>query len=423
MLIILIFLLSVTPNDTLHFTLDEAIDYALEHNPEIEQLSIEFDKSHTKVGQARSAFYPSISASGGYAYLTDIPVIEFDSIPIPMGQSENYSLQISLQQVLFTWGKIYNAYKISGLGREIAELNLSRKKQEIRYSATNAFYGLLVLEEMVKLTRESLVQLKRHEDAVTKRYKAGLVSQFELLRARVQVANLKPRVIEAENGLKLAREGFKMLLGLDLSSEFKISGELKMTEEDFNLNELTDSALVNRIELKNLKKFEHIAKLSRSIVQRANLPTLVGGATYERKKPFSFTGNEWGSNIIFNVGFQWTLFSGYKNYYEHKEATLQLEQAHLAYENLEKGVTLEVKQAYLNFLAAKEALATSQENVGQAEKAFDIIETRYKNGLATNLEYMDAQVASMQARANYLSALRNHYTSRAEIHKAIGKEE
>ena len=423
MLIILTFLISVTGLDTLNFTLDKAIDYARDNNPEIKQLQIEFKKSQAQVGEALSAFYPSITARGGYAYITDIPVLEFEGMLMPMGKSENYSLSLSLQQVIFSWGKIYNAYKISGIGKKITELNLVRKKQEVRYSVTDAFYGLLVLEEMVQLSKESLAQLKRHERAVETRYKAGLVPQFELLRAQVQVANLKPQVIEAEHGLKLAREWFKMLLGMDLDLEFAVSGELTMTGEDFDLDELTNNALEHRIEIKNLNRVEHIAQLSKEIIRRTNLPTLVAGATYERKKPFGFTGDEWGSDIIFNIGFEWPLFSGFKNLYQYKEASLQLKEARLALENLEKAITLEVKKAYLNILAANEVIVTAQENVGQAEKAFEIINTRYKNGLATNLEYMDAQLALMQAKTNCLAALKNYYTSRAEIYKAIGKEE
>ena len=423
MFIILAFLLSMTTSDTLQFTLEQAIDYALEHNPNIEQLRIEFEKSETKKGQALSSFYPNITATGSYAYLTDIPVIEFDGMPIPFGQSENYSLQVSLQQVIFAWGKLYSAYKISDLGTRIAELNLARKRQEVRYAVSDGFYGILVVEETALLLRESLAQLERHAQAVEIRYKAGLVSQFDLLRAQVQVANLKPQVIEAENGLKLAREGFKMLLGIPLDREVTISGTLEMVEEEFDLDRLTENALENRAELKNLKNTESIAKLSQRIARRANLPTLVAGATYERKKPFSITGNEWGSNIVFNVGFEFPIFSGFRNLHQYRLASLQLKEVDLALDNLEKAITLEVKQAYLNLQAAKEAIMTAQENVGQAEKAFEIIETRYKNGLATNLEFLDAQLASLQARTNYLSAVRNYYTSRADIYKAIGKEE
>ncbi len=423
MLILMTFLLFSISPDTVHFTLEQAIDYALENNPEIQQLTFEYGTAKAQVGEALSVFYPNITANGGYAYLTDIPVFEIDGVPVPFGQSENYSLQVSLQQVLFAWGKLHAYYRIADIGERIAELNVVRKKQEIRYSVTDAFYGLLVLEETVLLSRESLAQLERHAQAVETRYKAGLVSQFDLLRAQVQVANLKPQIIGAENGLKLAREGFKMLLGLPLAKESAVSGELEMLEDTFDLDELTSTALEDRIELRNLQKTQDIANLGKTIARSEFLPTFVAGATYERKKPFSITGDEWGSNIVFNVGFEFPLFAGFRRTYRYKKATLALKEAELALENLEKAIRFEVKQAYLNFAAANEAIATAQENVGQSEKAFEIIETRYRNGLATNLEFMDAQLAMMQAKTNYFSALKNYYTSRAEIFKAIGKEE
>jgi outer membrane protein len=420
---ITLLLLSIMQADTLHLTLDQAIDYALLNNPEIEQLFLTYEKSETQVGQARAAFYPSVTANGGYAYITNIPVIELDSVPISFGQSENYSLSLSAQQVLFAWGTIYNAYRITDISKDIAELTLLRRKQELKYEVADAFYGLLVLEEMVKLSRESLDQLRRHTVAVEKRFKAGLVPQFDLLRAQVQEANLKPQVINAENGLNLAREGFKMLLGLDLGTEFVIDGDLEVIQDDFVLDTLTDIALRERMELKNLKKYRQIAQLGKQIAARANLPTLVAGATYERVKPFGFMGDEWGSDVVFNIGFQMTLFSGFKNLYGHREATLQKKEAEIAYENLQKAITFEVRKAYLNLQSAGEALGTAQENVAQAEMAFSIIDKRYKAGLATNLEYMDAQLAAQQARTNYLSALKDYYTSRAEIFKAIGKED
>jgi outer membrane protein len=423
MMLILALLIGMANGDTLNFTVDEAIDFALQNNPGIEQLNIEFQKSKERIGQAISSFYPEISATGYYAYISDVPIIEFDSIPIPFGTHENYNVQVSLQQVLFAWGKLYNAYRISDLAGDIAELNLLRKQQEIRYSVTDAFYGMLVLEEYVAQAQASLNQLEKFAASVETRYKAGLVSQFDLLRARVQVENLKPMVIESENALNLAREGFKLLLGMDLDNDFTLSGELRMVDEEFSLDELIASALQDRAEIKNLNKAEKIAHLNQQITRRTNLPTLVGGATYEQRKPFSFTGDDWGSSLTFNLGFQWPLFSGFSNVHKSREAALMLKEARLALENLERAIVVEVKQAYLTFLAAKGAIDAAQENVGQAETAFDIIETRYRNGLATNLEVLDTELAFRQAQVNYLTALKSYNTSLAEIYKAIGKEE
>lgn len=423
MTILFIFLACISSADTVTFNLDEAIDFGLINNPEIKQLTINVEKAEIGVNNAIAVYYPSLSMSGYFAYLSEVPVLDFDGMPIPMGQHKNYSVAVSLQQVIFAWGKLYNYYKIAEIQSDIAELTRKRKEQEIRFSVTDGFYGLLILEKMVILSEESLAQLERHEDAVEKRYRAGLVPHFELLRSQVQLANLKQQVIEAKNGYNLAREGFKMLLGMDMDKEVVISGDLDVKEESYELDELLTEAMEERIELINMKNYERIAERGRDIARKLVLPTIVAGATYEKSRPFGFGGDEWGSNLTFNVGFQFDIFSGFKTRYQYEDALLLLREAELAKENLEKAIQFEVKQSYLNLKAAEEGIDAARENVAQAEKAFSIIDKRYRHGLVTNLEYLDTQLAQMQAKTGYLSALKNYHSARAALLNAIGKEE
>jgi outer membrane protein len=423
MLIVFIFLACTSVPDTMQLTLDEAIAFGLKHNPEMKQMDIDVERAEVQINNAIAAYYPSLSMSGYFAYLSEVPVLEFDGMPIPMGQHKNYSVSVSLQQVIFAWGKLYNYYKIAEIQADMAKLTRMRKEQEIRYAITDVFNGLLILEEMVKVSQESLMQLERHEGAVERRYRAGLVPHFELLRSRVQIANLKQQVIEAENGLKLAREGFKMLLGLELEDELMVSGDLEKREAFYDLEQLMDDAMEHRVELINVKHVEQIAERGRDIARKLALPTIVAGATYEKSKPFGFGGDDWGSNLTFNVGFQFDIFSGFKTRYQYEEALLLLREADLAQENLKKAIQVEVKQSYLNLQAAEEGIAAASENVAQAEEAFSIIEKRYRNGLVTNLEYLDTQLAQMQAKTGYLTALKNYHSARAALHKAVGKEE
>lgn len=423
MSIVFIFLACITAADTMQLNLDDAITYGLEHSPEMKQMDIDVERAEVQINNAIAAYYPSLSMSGYFAYLSEVPVLEFDGMPIPMGQHKNYSVSVSLQQVIFAWGKLYNYYRIAEIQAEMAKLTRTRREQEIRYAITDAFNGLLVLEEMVRISQESLMQLERHEEAVEKRFRAGLVPHFELLRSQVQVANLRQQVIEIENGLKLAREGFKMLLGMELDDEFVVSGDLEKREEVYELELLMEDAMEHRIELENVRHLERIAERGRDIARKLALPTIVAGATYERSKPFGFGGDDWGSNLTFNVGFQFDIFSGFKTRYEYEKAQLLLREANLAKENLKKAIQVEVKQSYLNLRAAEEGIATAEENVAQAEEAFTIIDKRYRNGLVTNLEYLDTQLAQMQAKTGYLTALKNYHSARAALMKAVGKEE
>lgn len=408
--------------DTLVFDLEAAVDFALLNNHEIQSLTLEQDQAGYKVREALGNFYPSINVSGYYAYITNVPVIDFGGMPIPLGQHDNYNLQVSLQQVLFAWGKLYDAYRIADIGRSIADLTLKRKKQDIRCSVTQSFYNLLVLKEMVALTRESYAQLKRHEEAVRKRYDAGLVPQYELLRAQVEAANVKPRVTEAENGLRLAYNAFQMLLGMDLNQPFDLRGELEISEEEFNLDSLTAQALRDRAEIQSLERAVRIAELSRSLTRRTNLPILVAGATYAYEKPSGFSGTDWGSNVTFNLGFSLPLFNGFKTVAQDRQAGLAVEKARIAVEEVRQGITLEVKNSYFTFESSRELVLAARENLVLADRALGMMETRYKNGLATNLEYLDVQLAQMQARTNYLNALKGYHQARAVIYRAIGKE-
>ncbi|MCK4234237.1 TolC family protein, partial [candidate division WOR-3 bacterium] len=137
MVVLFIILAGISAADTVHLNLEEAVNYGLEHNPEIEQLTIDYKKSEIKIGDAISAYYPSLSINGYFAYLSDIPVFEFDGMPVPMGQHRNYGVSLSLQQVIFAWGKLYDYYKIAEIQSEIVELTLKRKQQEVRYAITD----------------------------------------------------------------------------------------------------------------------------------------------------------------------------------------------------------------------------------------------------------------------------------------------
>lgn len=421
MIMIIAFILS-TAGDTLVLDLDAAVNYALINNTEIKNLALDQEQARDKVREALGNFYPSLTATGYFAYLTEVPVIDFGGMPIPLGQHENYNVQVSLQQVLFAWGKLRDAYRLADINRSIAELMLQRKRQDICFRVTQSYYSLLVLKEMVTLTTESYRQLQRHEAAVRKRYEAGLVSQYDLLRAQVEVANIKPRVMEAENGLQLALNGFQMLLGMNLNQPFNIAGELDLSAETFDLDSLTMQALGNRPEIKSLEHAVQIGEISRSLIRRTNLPTIVAGATYAYEKPTGMTDNEWGSKLTFNLGFNMPIFSGFKTAAQVRQADLAIEKSRLAIEDVRKGIILEVKNAYYTFESSRELVAAARENLGQADRAVAMIETRYKNGLATNLEYLDIQLAQMQARTNYLNAVKDYHHARAAIFRAIGKE-
>jgi outer membrane protein TolC len=414
----------------MEFDLKAAVDYALEHNPELQQQRLELDRARSQVSEAVAGAYPKLSLTGSYGYISELPIMEFQLDPtqppvvIPMGRHANYALKATMQQPIFTWGQLYRGYEITDINYESSKRKLERKVQEVSCQVKEGFYGLLLAERMVELTQQGLDRAEQHLKTVEKRYRAGMVPDFELLRAQVQVANIRPQLARAENGLKLAQEGFKLLLGTPLDAELKLHGEFPMP--DFELPKLTDcltEALENRLELKNLNATIAMAQHRVLILRSARLPILVGTASYEYKRPFQFAADEWGSDLIFGLGFSLPIFDGFKTRAAIEAAEIDLKRAVLAQASYESFIQLEVKEAYLSFEAAQEAVEVSEETVAQARKGAEIVETRYQNGLATNLEVFDAQLALMQAETNRAQALCDYAQARARLELAIGKED
>lgn len=410
-------------------TLSEAIEMALEHNEGILAARDAVREAGAGVTIARSGFLPMIDVQGSYTRLAELPAIEME-IPVlgtqklQMGEIENYIARASLQQPLFTWGKIVNGYQIANLNVEASQEDYRKQKNELVFNVTKSFYGILVMRELVKLTEEAYKQTANHMDAVEKRYKAGVASNFDLLRAKVQLKNMEPQVIKVKNGLELAKTGFKALLGLPQDTIINLKGELDVdvgTQYIVPLQESIDYAKSNRPEVKALELRKEMAGKALAIAKKANWPNIALTANYDYKKPVYFK-NEWGTDWNITVALQMPIFTGFGNLGKTRQAKYQFSQAEHGLNLLKEGIEMEVRASYLQLEEAKKLVESQKENIAQAEEALSIVEERYKQGLATSLEVMDTQLAVTKAKTNWLQSLSDYLIAKAKLEKAIGKQ-
>jgi outer membrane protein TolC len=429
------------------FSLDQAIERALQHNEGI--LAAEAQLKAAKIGipVARSGFFPTITAQGSYTRLADLPSLgmpEYGMMQVPvfgpmgdtigftivpgiigaadfkMGNEENYTGRLSLQQPLFTWGKAWNGYQIAKLNADAAGEDYRKTKNELLFDVTQAFYGILALTEFVTLTEDAYSQVEKHVNTVKERYNEGLASRFDLLRTQVQLSNMEPQVVKVKNGLETARTGFKILLGLPQSTGIELKGELKYEPVNVNLNESIEKARAGRPEVMGLVRRKQMAAKALVITRRASLPNMVFIANYDYKKPLYFD-NEWGEDWNMTASLQMPIFTGLRNIGKVKQAKSQVSQTEHGLRLLQEGVEMEVRIAYLALREAEELVKSQENNVAQAEEALEIAEKRYGTGLATSLEVMDTQLALTRARTNQLQALSDCFVARAKLERAVGK--
>ncbi|MCK4352193.1 TolC family protein [candidate division WOR-3 bacterium] len=436
----------------LTITLDEAIERALEHNEGILVARNKITEAEAGVIIGRSGFLPKINIQGSYTRLAKLPSLEmaapeygelqvpvFNTLGIPtgytivpgvvgidtmafrMGEEENYLSRASLQQPLFTWGKILNAYQISKLNFEAEREDFRKQKNELVFNVTKSFYGILVLNELIKLTSDAYTQTKRHVKVVEKRYNAGLASKFDLLRAKVQLANMEPQVIKAKNGLEIAKIGIKTLLGLSQDTIIKLKGELRVgAYRNTPLQKCIKDAKANRPEIKSLQLRKNMTLKALSIAKRANFPNLAFIANYDYKKPLYFE-NEWGTDWNVTLALQFPLLTGFETLGKIRQANARVSQAEHGLNLLKDAIELEVRMAYLQLEESKRIVESQEKNIAQAKEALSIVDKRYKQGLATSLEVMDTQLALTKAKTNWLQSLSDYLIAKAGLEKATGR--
>ena len=423
-IIILIFYLLSLPcsaEEIVELTLEKSIEVALAGNKQILAAKERLGIARGELIVARAGFLPTLSLGADYLRLGEGQKISVGggSDVVVRGQ-DTYTAAATIEQPIFTWGRIKNSYRQASSSQRISEEDYRREKNLLKFQVTEYFYNLILAGELLKLSQESYAQMERHLRQVEKRYEDGLSSKFDLLRARVELANLKPQLIRSRNSLTLAENRFKSLLGFPSEREVRLPGELKYEATKIELSRAIEEALRNRPEIISFKEQENAALAQIRLASASNKPLLSAIYNYQFQKPYHWK-DEWGKEWNAMVVLQFPIFSGFSTRGKVLQSLSQLREVKYNSQHKNEEIELEVRETYLSLRQEEETIISQRENVDQAEEAMRIAEKRYTGGLITNLEFMDTQLAMTEAKTAYLQALANYQIAKAKLEKAMGR--
>jgi len=401
-------------------TIEESIEIGLNNNKKILAAKERLGIAKGELIVARAGFLPTLSLGSNYLRLgTGQKMSMGEGSEIVVRAEDTYSATATIEQPIFTWGRILNSYRQASSNQKMQGEDYKRERNNLRFKVTESFYNLMLAGELLNLSQESYTQMEKHLQQVEDRYENGLASKFDLLRARVQLANLKPQLIRARNSVTLAENYFKSLLGLPFPIEVRLQGELKYEPMEIELSQAISEALENRTEIISLKEAENIAIAQVGLARASNKPMVSALYNYQFQRPYHWK-EEWGKEWNAAVVLQFPIFGGFSTKGKVLQSQSQLREVKYSLEDKKEEIELEVREAYLNLHQEEETIISQRENVGQAEEAIRIAETRYISGIITNLEFMDTQLALTQAKTAYLQALANYLIAKAKLTKAMG---
>lgn len=402
--------------------LQYALAFALDNSFAIRQAKERIKEQEGVVLEVRSAQIPNVSASGGY---------QRSAVEVgPTGENRYWSFNVTARQNLYTGGAVSASVKAQKLSLDAAILSLQAVINDALLDVRTRFYTVLLSREKIKVQEQNVELLQRQLQDVKNRFEAGTVSNFEVLRAEVALANAQPALITARNDYRLAIETLRQAIGYTTTSEPNIAkvpeflGTLEFTPASFDLRSALATAREQRPDLQRLQKLATAAEEG-VIARRAGYyPNVALFGAYDWRKTAG-SSNFPGERDGWTVGLSstWDIFDGRATAGRVVQARSFLEQTKLALAESQLAVDVDVRRAISNFQQANELAEASKKVVEQADEAVRLANARYNAGTATQLDVLTSQVDLTTARLNQLQAYYTYNIAVATTRKAMGLQD
>ncbi len=410
-------------------TLQQAIQYALTHNPSFLAEKERVEAAKAQKDKAMSGFLPKISFQGQRILQEKLFTIEIPPFfpgdrpkKVKMDFTRNYQLGLSINQVLFTGGKVSNAYRSAKFNYEASKRELEEKKLELIYNVKRAYFSALLAKQVLSIAEEALKLAERHYKQVKALYEVGNASKFELLSAEVNYENAKPDVLKARNSYRLALLNLKNILGMPSDFPVELADELKVVDFDLELDEVIKLAYSSSPTLKRIAYQKKAAQALLGLSKASFSPDILLSMSYNwRFDQFSLKPSEWENYYTVSLIVSIPIFSGFSRVADLKISSSTCSALNYTEKAVKDLLALRVRSAYYSLLQAKQRYEAALHTLRQARESVRLAELNYRESLITSLQVQQAQLALSKARLNLSQALFDYNMALAELERVVGK--
>ncbi len=408
-------------------SLADAVNLALQRNPNILRAQKDLKAARGVVIQTRAIAIPKINLTGNFSAAQSSDVDMINTPAITFGTDQNWQSQIKLVQSLYEGGRILSALRAARLTKERSLLDYQTSVADTVVEVQVAYYDVLLAMQQITVQEASVELLTRELTDTTRRYDAGTVPRFNVLRAEVELANAQPSLIRARNSYRIGKNNLVNQLGFNVPKQaledipLTLAGKLEAQPYKVELPQAIAMALQRRTELASLRKTQALRSEDIVNAKSAYKPTLQAFGGYDaHNSQLSQNLSYEDHGAIAGVMLNWDIFDGRRTRGKVLEATARYERAGVDVDDAGRRIELEVRTAHSNFTEADEVLKSQEKVVEEAEEALRLARARYEAGTGTQLDVLSAQTALTEARTTQIQALHDYDVARARLERAIG---
>lgn len=435
--------------EPLKLNMDEAVAFAMKHQVKMKNAILDQKSSLAKNKEVTGLALPNLKAKGGINYApliagflvpnfllggvttyVDTPYWNMNEVS-KADKFQTFALQpkftttatAELSQVLFD-PSVMVALQARKKLEELAQLTVDMTEQELKAVIIKTYYDVLIAKKRLELVDKNVQRIGELEGEIRKTYEVGFVEKVEVDRITVTLNNLKTQQRNIRQLVEIAHMGLKFQIGMDVNQPIELTDELnddnigvELLSHPFDYN--------NRVEYKMLNTTDKLLSYDLKRYKLGGLPTLAafgnyGYTLYNNAKLFD-KGEPWQDNAMVGVQLTVPIFDGFQRRNKVKQARYAYMKNKNDIENLKNGLELEKENAQITLRASIANVDIQKQNMKLAEEVYNISKTKYKEGVGSTLEVMDAETALKEAQTNYFSALYDASTARVSLLKALGE--
>lgn len=407
-------------------TLDEALDLALRHNPDIAAARAVLEGAMAHEGTVFAGYLPAVTGTAAYTRQTGNFTPRPGLIPSsfrlstrPSHQSYNYfNFAVTLQQTVYDFGRTTGANDAAESQTEAARRDVETARQQVWFQVVTHYAAVVSAQETARLARTLRDQAARHAERARAMEAAGTRPRIEVLRAEAERQSSEATLMQALNDLRVAKTSLLAALGVTEPFDFHaVLADDELSEPSLPLDRAIEVALEHRPERASL--------LARIKAQEGVVRSLRGQWFPVLSAAASVTdaGTE-VTNLVWNwsVGVTLTvpLFTGLAPLYQVREAEAALTALRERLRSLEIAVRREVEEAFARMEDARAREAPLRAAVEAAREALALAEGRFEAGTGTSVELLDARAALANAEVSLVRGRLDLAVARAMWLRALG---
>jgi outer membrane protein TolC len=430
--------------EPLKLTAPAAVELALTQTDRVFVAEADLEAAQAQVGQARSALFPQARASSAYVHMeyNDPPGVNvppwmtllelagsssavealltlLTSSQTDLGPGDTIRQDVvTVSQVFYTGGQLRAAIRASEYLAQAQEWQRVATLAELEFEAKRAYYDCLLAQALVRVAEGSVTTFEQNLSDAEQMLDVGMISNFEVLRAKTELGAREADVITARNQASIAVATLLRVLNLPQHTPVEVEPRMEWLPYVAPVDELTAYAGEHLPEILALRETINAAEQAVRGVRGQYHPQVAGNAQYsntDRGGPLTPDG--W----TFSIGAEWEIMAGGRRRYEKALAKAQLSSLEHQLDDVERQVELSITQARISILNAMAKTESERGNVELAQEGLRLAELRFQEGVGTQSEVLEADLALTSAQTNLVVALYEYAVANAALERAIGK--